>query len=597
MAFTFDPTWNTGRNNDLSYVTGQKATDKSQEFTAEQITAVLLTAAKASIPSGSKDAEALQKALETSSSTVTVTKGAHQAGNPHIQVSFKGELWHVNIKLNGSWTATEIPARQFARVGQAIDYDLALSIVRKARALFGDELLAHPDIHGMGIGYRKTKGTRSKELCIIVHVQQKMAVTKLATERLIPSMVSFAEAGNSFVSIVKVDVQEAGIPQKELDCDPPCTVNLLQRVRPIPGGYSIGNIASNSAGTLGGWVWDNMGKRIVLLSNDHVLVDGTERKIAQPGRLDGGTGYFAELVRSAMPQLDAAIAAPTNGPADIEESIACVGEAVFHIAAPVVGDKVEKVGRTTSKTCGIITMIDYQSASYPQYGPINIYVDGDGHDFSQPGDSGSLYVIKDRGTAKTIVGLHWGGDGDDGIGHHISSVFTSLGLSTLPSGVGQFAMETALSASSHSNSNIPSSLRFPHASESLGFHHGFGQELSRRLSDEQGEQTLFAYLQKETAVVARTLLNSDGWRAAIYALMPILNGHITTDEVLAHVMTDQDVKNIKRLLIVAKRLSPQSESLISQIEQWIECCTGKSFEDVLTSPLPVGKKPIRNIKK
>ena len=51
---------------------------------------------------------------------------------------------------------------------------------------------------------------------------------------------------------------------------------------------------------------------------------------------------------------------------------------------------IQKTGQTTGLTCGIVELIDYDSSHYGSHD--DLWIDGDGADFSQGGDSGSLYL-------------------------------------------------------------------------------------------------------------------------------------------------------------------------------------------------------------
>lgn len=55
-------------------------------------------------------------------------------------------------------------------------------------------------------------------------------------------------------------------------------------------------------------------------------------------------------------------------------------------------------------------------------------------DFSAGGDSGALYLEShgDAAGRRRVLGLHWAGSGNDGVGHRIQDVFADLGLTVLP---------------------------------------------------------------------------------------------------------------------------------------------------------------------
>ncbi len=62
------------------------------------------------------------------------------------------------------------------------------------------DLLKHPHVVGVGVGYRMKGGRPTKELCITVFVDQKLPVGKLRPEEILPREIDG----------VKVDVVETG---------------------------------------------------------------------------------------------------------------------------------------------------------------------------------------------------------------------------------------------------------------------------------------------------------------------------------------------------------------------------------------------------
>lgn len=191
--------------------------------------------------------------------------------------------------------------------------------------------------------------------------------------------------------------------------------SFYQRSDPLVGGVSVG-AEYFSPGTLGGIVRDRETRRLMLLSNWHVLVVrwGLRRgqRIYQPGRRDGGADAdeIGVLERDAMDSgLDAAVAV-LNGRRQVSARQSG-GRLVTGSRRPAIGMPVEKSGRTTGVTRGRITgMFGVQRLSYgwmervirdvvtidPREGPI----------VSSGGDSGSWWIDSDTGAA---VGLHFAG--------------------------------------------------------------------------------------------------------------------------------------------------------------------------------------------
>jgi hypothetical protein len=303
-----------------------------------------------------------------------------------------------------------------------------LPTARAAKERFGDQLLANPDVHGVGVGRRRRgpRGEKTDEYAVVVHVRRKLPRDRVPAAHLIPSELRFVTPDGREV-VVPVDVQERAIPTQEI-ARSSSDVDVHGRVRPVPGGVSAGG-----AGTLGGWVWDTVTDQVVALSNRHVFGSIPGAGVSQPSTEDGGllsADRIASVLRSGS--LDAAVALPVD-PSIVARSIVGGGPAVFEIADAAVDMWIQKTGRTTGLTRGVVDLIDYDSGHSGSRS--DLWIDGDGADFSDAGDSGSLYMrseaLDDRGELRPIVGLHWGGSQNDGVGHHIRAVFDDLGLTTL----------------------------------------------------------------------------------------------------------------------------------------------------------------------
>lgn len=188
-----------------------------------------------------------------------------------------------------------------------------------------------------------------------------------------------------------------------------------RRSDPLAGGVSVGAEYFPS-GTLGGIVRDRATRRLMLLSNWHVLVVqwGLRRgqRIYQPGRYDGGTDAdeIGTLERDAMDSsLDAAVAL-LNGRRQVSARQSG-GRLVTRSGRPAIGMLVEKSGRTTGTTYGRITgMFGVQRLRYGWIERVIrdvVTIDPrNGSMVSSGGDSGSWWIDSDTGAA---VGLHFAG--------------------------------------------------------------------------------------------------------------------------------------------------------------------------------------------
>ncbi|WP_327328841.1 MULTISPECIES: hypothetical protein [unclassified Streptomyces] len=311
-----------------------------------------------------------------------------------------------------------------------------LRIAREAKARFGPQLLAHPDVEGVGVGRRRRSGDKTDEYAVVVHLRQKRPESYVSPARLLPKELRFTEKSGRDVA-VRVDVQQHAKPVPETG-----------RVRPVPGGVSVGTVGTHvGSGTLGGWVWDTVTRQVVALSNAHVFGSRLGVSIVQPSSDDGGVppdDRIAAVLRTGS--LDAAIAEPADV-SIVSASIVQGGPAVFEIAEATLDMRVQKTGRATGLTFGIVDLIDFDSDYRGSHS--DLWIDAEGGDFSLGGDSGALYLLASGNAARAaekrqVVGLHWGGSGQDGVGHHIRAVFDDLKLSTLPRGINAPAVDAAV---------------------------------------------------------------------------------------------------------------------------------------------------------
>lgn len=293
--------------------------------------------------------------------------------------------------------------------------------VKQAKDLHKERILSKPNVVGIGLGYKETRGKKTDELCVVALVRRKVPEAGLEPADLVPREVDG----------IATDVLDVG----ELRAQAART----DRFRPAPGGVSIGHYKI-TAGTFGTVVRDRSNGERLILSNNHVLANSNDAAIGdpilQPGTADDGRedlDTIAELARfcpiefvsepatcgialgvvaagnwlaklfgshhrlmafqsnpQAVNMVDAAVARPIN-PADILDEILEIGTVAGTVGASL-GMAVRKSGRTTGLTTGQINVMDAtvtvsygdKTASYERQlvsGPM-----------SQPGDSGSLLV-------------------------------------------------------------------------------------------------------------------------------------------------------------------------------------------------------------
>ena len=222
--------------------------------------------------------------------------------------------------------------------------------------------------------------------------------------------------------------------------------------RPVPIGVSTGNEGQCSAGTIGCRVTD--GTKLYALNNNHVYALQNTAPIGsnvlQPGRFDakprctiklddviGELSAFEPIVFStdANNIIDAAIAEiiqDGNVPR-VDNATPSDGYGVPKTATvdAVVGQAVQKYGRTTSLTKGNVVMVNatvdvgYSSGTARFVDQIIIY--SGKKPLLKSGDSGSLVVTD---PAKNPVGLLFAGDkkGRYGVANPIGPVLAAFGV-------------------------------------------------------------------------------------------------------------------------------------------------------------------------
>jgi hypothetical protein len=342
---------------------------------------------------------------------------------------------------------------------------MASKEIRAAVERAKQSLRGHPDVVSVGMGYRYRDGVRTDEVCIVVGVRKKLPASAVAPERLIPRTIAD----------VSTDVVEYGHIR---------AYELTAKRRPCPPGYSVGH-GLVTAGTLGAWVRRGQGSERYVLSNNHVLAASNQASpgdfIRQPGRADGGTDddRFARLTEYVRIRFDggdgdgkksaASLAwkawrSPANlvarllgcpyrlvvRPQSVEQPYpnlvdAAVAQVILEewvdvdvpdIGEPAgirdlqLGDRVQKTGRTTEHTRGMVetvgaqVQVDYGAGAGTATFDDQLIIRADAGEFSQPGDSGSAVFGED-----VFLGglLFAGGEGITVI-NRVSHVVSLLGV-------------------------------------------------------------------------------------------------------------------------------------------------------------------------
>ena len=307
-----------------------------------------------------------------------------------------------------------------------------LAEVRQVYRQVLPDLLQRRNVVACGLGYKISQGQPTSELSLIVSVVQKVPREELSAQDLIPQAIGG----------LLTDVVETGRIRALMADDPKA------RRRPAPPGVSVGH-HDITAGTFGLLV--HRGGDPLILSNNHVLANSNQAKVGdpiyQPGPADGGTAadkiatladfmpidfgqqpsqcQVADSIAGILNALagvigsshrlqtvqqtpgtnsmDAALARP-DSPELVIPEILGLGRPVG-TGEPRLGLAVQKMGRTTGLTQGMVTQIDV-TVNVDYGGRVAYFTDQiiTGN-MSSPGDSGSGILDMNR----NVVGLLFAG--------------------------------------------------------------------------------------------------------------------------------------------------------------------------------------------
>ncbi len=283
-------------------------------------------------------------------------------------------------------------------------------------------------VQGLGVGEKITDGRATRELALRVYVAKKQPLAKI--RHPVPKVATVPEVGK-----VPTDVLEIGRVQLE---------SFTERVRPAMPGCGVGH-PKVTVGTFGLLVRKKgKAKNLYVLSSSHVLANEGLGKAGdaalQPGQFDDGKapgdviGELAEFVPfeftgTGYPnQVDAALAKVISAK-EVTKEIRLLGRPSGVNPTVSRGMQVQKVGRTTDYTVGVIQDIHYRLAleylrldAPGKRGRVGLrdqvlctrYTDG--------GDSGSAVLDME----KKVVGLHFAGSPSTSIFNRIEHVLTLL---------------------------------------------------------------------------------------------------------------------------------------------------------------------------
>jgi endonuclease G, mitochondrial len=303
------------------------------------------------------------------------------------------------------------------------------------------EYLKEPWISGTSFGFKQKAGRLTNELCVRVHVPLKVPKAELSSKYIISSDFDVIQSQYSIGKPERLMGTFEDIPSNRT------RVNIL---RP---GVSICN-EHLSAGTLGAIVYDRITGEAGILSNWHVLFGRKEsqvgERVTQPGPFDGGIvpdDVVAILSRGMLNENgDAAFAKLLDNRPYTTIHSGKYGVRITNKMLPVLGLRVQKEGRTTGHTEGIIAAFVESKVSYSvgvkTINAIEIRPEGEQSyerniELSAPGDSGSMWYYRRRRTAYA-VGLHFAGEAsgipsfEEALACPITPIMEELNLSFLP---------------------------------------------------------------------------------------------------------------------------------------------------------------------
>lgn len=297
-------------------------------------------------------------------------------------------------------------------------------------------LQKYPTVIGVGISEKESKGFRTGNLALTVYVSKKLPEDQLDANQIInkdPHVFAGLQCPAE-----DLDIKEIGHIRKH---DADYTIRAVterDERRPVESGVSEGHYAI-TAGTGGPLVYRPITRQVFRLSNNHVYADENKAKVGdailQPGPYDGGTSQVGTLAQFILLDNDTynTVDCALRTLDSLEKTtIFSLGKSPTRIVEPQIGMQVVKVGRTTSRTVGIIEDVDLTIQVEYDMGLVsfkNQILISSSEAFSRGGDSGSG-IYTDNGGELEWVGLLFAGsdEGNYTIANYASQVASALGV-------------------------------------------------------------------------------------------------------------------------------------------------------------------------
>lgn len=311
-------------------------------------------------------------------------------------------------------------------------------------------LLKRAEVMAVGVGYADPSKP-ALGAGVVVYTHQKIVPSSLNSLKGVVAKAGMAVP----VRFVPTGMFTANVSSSKPKAIRPTL--FRNRVRPVPGGISIGKPDPFSTGTAGVIVIRN--NQLYILGNNHVLIKNNSSDFSatvQPGPADaaiaGNTiGRAFQFVRLRPGQVnfqDSAIAIPnSNSLLNPRYLVSAAGALVTvpgHLLSYPVGLQVFKSGRTTGFVRGTVESnnvdvnVNYGGTLGTLLFRNQSIIRGNTGAVSLPGDSGSVWL---RSTDRFAAALNFAGtsDGRRSISNPIGTVMSTYGLRiAIPAAGGTF---------------------------------------------------------------------------------------------------------------------------------------------------------------
>jgi hypothetical protein len=112
----------------------------------------------------------------------------------------------------------------------------------------------------------------------------------------------------------------------------------------------------------------------------------------------------------------------------------------------------------------------------------------------------------------------------------------------------------------------------------------FAREVEARFRETERGSELVDLIHRHRVGAVKVLLSIDGRRALRAAATPLVRRTVTTDDVLAYQLTDDDIENVERLLVLTERLGGEEmREAVEHTRRLIGDGTGRTLKNLLAN--------------